>query len=176
MSDHWTFWDRLAYTGLWIAAVFIAGDTGVRLSPHLASTLPDFPILHYMGFVPLLGLLFATGIFFAQKQGWIGAQKAKKNWGDSYRPQRIEGKTFANTRVPLDGHAYYHCTFNNVTFVYDGTTPVIFQHNTIGGCLIASDNPSIQAAFGMMLGLGFIRGGVGLAGESKTISRPTWIP
>jgi hypothetical protein len=34
--------------------------------------------------------------------------------------ENVEGKTFVNTKVPLDGRRYINCKFSHVTFVYEG--------------------------------------------------------
>ncbi len=39
---HWTFWEWVAYGALFIAAMVVAADTGVRISPELAVHLPPF--------------------------------------------------------------------------------------------------------------------------------------
>jgi len=51
-----------------------------------------------------------------------------------------------NEKVPLDGYDYEYCHFVNVTFVYNGTTPIQFNHNRISGYGFESEN----GALGMM--------------------------
>ena len=54
-------------------------------------------------------------------------------WQHPYQPTVIVGKTFHNQEVLLDGYAYESCTFVNVTFVYNGTTPLQFAGNHVEG-------------------------------------------
>lgn len=48
--------------------------------------------------------------------------------------------------VPLDDYEYTDCTFQNVTFVYNGTGSLIFSHNHVQGWGIRSDNPGVSNA------------------------------
>jgi hypothetical protein len=38
--EHWTFWEWVAYSGLWIASIILAIDGGLRLYPPVADRLP----------------------------------------------------------------------------------------------------------------------------------------
>jgi archaellum component FlaF (FlaF/FlaG flagellin family) len=67
-------------------------------------------------------------------------------WPDPYQPITVVGKTFLNEKVPLDGYSYTHCTFNNVTFTYNGTTTIQVSDSTIKGFTIKSDNPAVEGA------------------------------
>ena len=70
------------------------------------------------------------------------------NFSADYRPVVKQGQRFVNQRVLLDGFYYYKCTFENVTFIYNGVTPLKFSGNTISGTMaFGSDNPSVQSAF-----------------------------
>jgi hypothetical protein len=70
------------------------------------------------------------------------------SWPTSYAPISVIGRTFRSERVLLDGHSYLRCIFENVTFVYNGTTPIQMTLNTISGkTMFASDSPSISMAW-----------------------------
>jgi hypothetical protein len=71
-----------------------------------------------------------------------------RKWPDPYSPELIRGKHFINQRVNLDGHRYYECSFENITFVYNGTTAVQVQKcKFTGGIMLASDNVAVTGAF-----------------------------
>ncbi len=53
------------------------------------------------------------------------------------------GKTFINERVPLDGHAYRHYRFENVTFVVNGEGHGALEYNEIGAFTVTSDREEV---------------------------------
>ena len=59
---HWTYWEWLAYVCLFVSAVIIAADTGIRVSSNLSASLPNFFHGPIWGFAPLILVLIATGI------------------------------------------------------------------------------------------------------------------
>ncbi len=94
-------------------------------------------------------------------------------WPDPYRPITVIGKIFRNERVVLDGHSYAHCTFANVTFVYNGTTPVQLSNNHIQGCWVTSDTPAVIGAWALLRGLGFVGDTIGFeAPPGNAVSPP----
>lgn len=72
---------------------------------------------------------------------------------------RVESVSFRDTVVPLDGFDYRNCQFDNVTFKYNGTTPVQFQNNLVRGPLnFTTDNPSISSTLAVLAGFGLVPG------------------
>ena len=68
---HWTYWEWVAYACIWVAAIILAADTGLRVSPELATHAPAFVHGTYWGFAPL-GLVFlGTLILVASNFGWL---------------------------------------------------------------------------------------------------------
>lgn len=65
-----------------------------------------------------------------------------------YKGEVISDRTFINETVVLDGYHYTNCRFVNVTFQYNGTTPIQFTHNVIqsGPLMFESKDPSIENA------------------------------
>jgi hypothetical protein len=45
----------------------------------------------------------------------------------------VQGQTFDNQEVELDGKAFENCSFNSVTFVFKGERPFILANSSIGG-------------------------------------------
>jgi hypothetical protein len=79
--------------------------------------------------------------------------------------EQVDGRTFANEVVVLDGHDFVNCTFTNVTFVYDGKTPVKFTHNTVvGGFRFKTNNEVVDRTAVLMRGLGLTRPEIPLMG------------
>jgi hypothetical protein len=67
-------WDALgwiAYTGLWIAALMLAVDTGLRAYPELSKRMPAFLTGELWGFLPFALLTVSGVIFLARSLGWI---------------------------------------------------------------------------------------------------------
>src|SRR4051812_30230418 len=69
---HWTFWEWLAYACLFLGAMILAADTGIRLAPELGTLLP---FIHgpLWGFAPLAFLLLATIIMLAREFVFVGS-------------------------------------------------------------------------------------------------------
>ncbi|HZR61367.1 MAG TPA: hypothetical protein VFA80_10515 [Xanthobacteraceae bacterium] len=161
MSD-WGFWEWVAYAVLFVAALILAMDQGLKMAPDLASAAKGLLGSPAWAFSPLILVLLATGILFSRQMGWIGSSKmeiAFVKWPEPYRPTIVSGRVFSNERVPLDGIDYDHCVFTNVTLVYNGTTPVRMSNNTFNGTIrLSSDNQAVGGGF--MLAYSFAGGGV----------------
>lgn len=73
----------------------------------------------------------------------------------------MHGKNFRNEVVPLDGYDYVDCTFQNVTFLYDGITPVKLTHSTWSNISVKSNNNAANGTAALLYGLGLIKTNVG---------------
>jgi hypothetical protein len=98
-------------------------------------------------------LLTWVGILFywygLRKYGLLGESDYWKNY--SYR--QVKGKEFKNETIQLDGYEYRGCTFNDVTFVYEGKAPFRVISSQITGkkfgrrlVVIRTSNPIVQHA------------------------------
>ena len=152
------FWDWLAYAGIFIGAVMLAYEAGRHaMSPEVAASLPALAG-SLLGFVPL-GLLLLSGvIFLLQRLGVLphgvgGTAKAAESYPFAWKGPGtplipVVRMKFFNSKVLLDGHSYTHCTFENVTFVYNGTAIFQLSHNKmVGSMMFTSDNPAVLATF-----------------------------
>jgi hypothetical protein len=90
--------------------------------------------------------------------------------------QQVLDRHFTNERVPLDGMRYRHCTFENVTFVYQGTDSGIIEDAHLTGVNYYSDNPSILAYVSLLKQMGHLprltivdRDGVPIAGYNNEV-------
>jgi len=74
------------------------------------------------------------------------------NWHEPLKP--IVSKHFKNEAVGLDGKSFIDCTFENVTFVYQGTMQAQFTRcsrpNHKGGYIFQSGNPVVQVTYGII--------------------------
>jgi hypothetical protein len=73
------------------------------------------------GIPTILWLLYIAAYF-----GLIGHCTSPLNARFSFETREmvpVYRKTFTNEEVVLDGHHFIDCTFENVTFVYNGTAP-----------------------------------------------------
>jgi hypothetical protein len=86
----------------------------------------------------------------------------------TYRPTQVYGEVFRNTEVPLDGVSYSHCEFYNVTFRYDGVTPIVFTDNKVYGWGFKSRDD------GLSNGIAFLRDMNVLA--AQLVERPSVTP
>jgi GT2 family glycosyltransferase len=75
-----------------------------------------------------------------------------------YRPKVIRGARFANQKVLLDGYEYSGCEFVNVTFEFNGTTPIRMVNNRIDRPFrLSSANPMVLATITWLHGLDLVR-------------------
>jgi hypothetical protein len=71
--SRWTVWEWIAYTGLFVAAIIIAADQGVKLSPPLFEKFSRIIRSLYWAFAPLTLILLSTAILCSIEFGWIGS-------------------------------------------------------------------------------------------------------
>ena len=83
----------------------------------------------------------------------IGHAQQSPNTQSNFRADfplnKIEGITYKNETVRIDGNQYVDCTFDNVVLQFDGEAPFGFTrgHFAPGSKVsIASPNPAIKAA------------------------------
>jgi len=80
--------------------------------------------------------------------------------------QRISDRFYSNQEVHLDGIAYSNCTFENVTFVYNGTGPTGLRNNTLrGGISFRPGSASVAGTAQILAGLRLLRSDVPLLNE-----------
>jgi hypothetical protein len=163
----WDFWMWLAYGGFAIAATIIAADQSIKSADALKQAFSWLITKPIWAFSPLLLIIAAAALLLLHDFGFVGSKNSKDRsasfikWDDPYKPLRIVGKTFRNQEVELDGAAYSECKFCNVTFKYNGTTPIQFDHNSINGQIwFKSDNPSVNGTFVLLKGFKVLGDGV----------------
>jgi hypothetical protein len=120
-----------------------------------------------------LSVAFSLWGFHEKASGYIFDPSAKSI--------TVEGKTFLNTEVPLDGYEYRYCQFKSVTFIYEGKTRIKFNHNELSGqILIHTDNPSLEAMASLMKGIGMLGKDIPILGPDNKpidgISSPNVAP
>jgi hypothetical protein len=148
-----------------VEALNEAWKTEAPLPPNLMS------VLHYMP----LAILIALGGMWLWRFLWFNrrALKPKRelanpsvhfptpNWHEPLKP--IVTKHFQNETVELDGKSFIDCTFEKVTFVYQGTMPAQFTNcsrpNHEGGYIFRSSNPVVQVTCGIINWLRATAGG-----------------
>jgi len=153
----WRFWDWLAYGAMFVGALIIAADTGVRLSPELQKY---FGFMHsaWWGFAPLILIVAGTVILISRSFGWVGSSIRRTRPGltnpsadfptpDWHEPlEPVVNQEFRNQVVELDGKNFVDCRFFNVTFRYNGTMPIQFSNCTLpfGEYILQADNPVVM--------------------------------
>lgn len=131
-----------------------------------------------LGFVPL-GLMIVATIILVGRTLEIGPFKEASTpavfikWPDPYRPTTVIGKTFRSETVLLDGISYSGCEFYDVTFLYNGTTPVQFTNNKVfGRTRFRSDNVVVEGAILWMRGFGVLKPDVPIDLPKGNINSP----
>ena len=80
--------------------------------------------------------MFGIIVVFALAGFFIG-KSTSGNFVNSFSNDKslelIKNRTFNNEKIELDGREYIGCTFNNVTFEYNGTAAFSFTDNRIKG-------------------------------------------
>lgn len=111
----------------------------------------------YPNLIAAIAISFVAGI--AVTWWWIGpditeaTQKYVTTDLSSY--EMVTGKTFRSERVVLDRRKFVRNHFDSVTFVYDGTAPLVFTENTLSGkSLIKTNNERAQAYMDLGSALG----------------------
>ena len=88
---------------------------------------------HWM-LVPILGGLAFSGVGFYRAFRVNSPEIAIERWR-TFQKEVVVGHKFVNERVVLDGKSYRTCTFENVTFVYEGRAPFDFIQNSVKGSI-----------------------------------------
>jgi hypothetical protein len=156
----------------------VIGIVGIALAIVLGvwSLAPEgFPKMPM--WITLVGM-FAGVFLFGLAAGLLASGARKSNLADKFIFRDIppdivvSKKKFANERILLDGHSYRECTFDNVTFGFNGTRPFGFMRNTVNGTMrFASDNPAVSGAFTLLRGFGVLNH-VEFHNESGSIIEP----
>jgi hypothetical protein len=65
---------------------------------------------------------------------------------EQFKYTDISGRTYRNETVLLDGFSFTNCTWEDVTFVYNGTAPTVFdcRWRTTGVFNIRTENPAVK--------------------------------
>jgi hypothetical protein len=64
---HWKFWEWAAYGSLFVAAMIVAAETGVRIAPDLFGYVPEFVRGAVWGLAPLTLVVVATIILLLRE-------------------------------------------------------------------------------------------------------------
>jgi hypothetical protein len=67
--SHWNFWEWLAYTCVWVAALISAADSGVKIAPELKQKLSPILTSQWWAFTPLAAMSIGTLIFLLRELG-----------------------------------------------------------------------------------------------------------
>jgi hypothetical protein len=94
-------------------------------------------------------------IGFAPGQMALAEQSANTqsltNFREDYPLKEIRGKTFKDETVQLDGNSFIDCTFDNVTFRFDGEAPFRFTNDHFTGKFsLTSNNPVVKTTMGLV--------------------------
>jgi hypothetical protein len=69
---YWGFWEWLAYTGIWVSAIILAADVGLKMSPDLRKKFDPIITSPLWGFTPLVLLTISGAILLGREIGLIG--------------------------------------------------------------------------------------------------------
>lgn len=84
------------------------------------------------------------------------------NFSAIYAGKEPSKHVWKNEKVLLDGFHYQNCVFYNVTFEYNGTTPIQMNDSKIHGFTLASKNEAITDWMIFLKGMGALQPNVNL--------------
>ena len=101
-----------------------------RHKPSVEKAAPSLSGAKAISWLLVIGFLLASfSIFTAWSTITIPTPSA---WDEEYNHlELVRLQTFSNQEVELDGKQFNSCHFINVTFVYRGLKPFVFDHNDI---------------------------------------------
>jgi hypothetical protein len=97
--------------------------------------------------IPKMGPLFAMTVIASLTWAAVGLNyysQHSQDWPKGYVAKQPPKRVWKREVVPLDGYRYEDCQFEDVTFQYEGKTPIQFIRCTVNGFSIKSGNPSIM--------------------------------
>ena len=144
-------YDQMAVGCVVIAAFVEATQQALTGAPTVAGVLPSFLASGLLNYVPLALITVAAFLWIIQartpalrKSGVIEVL-AGKGTTDAITPLTlVENQTIRRATVVLDGHHYKNCTFDQVTFRFDGG-PFEWTNCASTNASIHSDNKMIKA-------------------------------
>lgn len=144
-----------------ISSLFIAILTLIINHWQKLSSTSTFKRFLQLSFFDKISLFFIIIAFCLTGYIVIGSlypEPPREYKFDSCSPlERVRGRYFSNQQVPLDGYEYTDCTFDNVSFIYDGITPISFSHNTVQGYFkIETNNPAFHQFYYLLERMGYI--------------------
>jgi hypothetical protein len=105
----------------------------------------------------LWGLVTALALVIGLIAGRLGFAGQGPLPPDNFRAdfplKQIQGKTFKDETVQVDGNAFTDCTFDNVVFKFDGKAPFTFTNDHFEShskYAVTSDSPAIKAVIVLM--------------------------
>jgi hypothetical protein len=74
-----------------------------------------------------------------------------ENFRGDYPLKEYRGKTYKDETVQIDGNNFIDCTFDNVTFRFDGEAPFSFTNDHFTGKFsLTSNNPVVKATMALI--------------------------
>jgi hypothetical protein len=152
--------DSWAKVGIFVAVVLQAAQLAVGIAqwlgwrPDIMRFIMRLKMQTVLSVVSLLALAVTWYVLYA-------VRSAAPPKPASVTLQEIVGQEFKNTKVVLDGYIYTDCTFENVTFRWDGGPSAVRGTRTkiIGTRRFESFNPSAVNTVDILDALGFLEPG-----------------
>jgi hypothetical protein len=138
--------DWMGIVSLWIGAIVFAVKS---LDAPLPGVAPSFLAAGFWNYVPLVLVTIALAIFLYRLLSPAAPptleEKSEEDLGPDWmeKLQLVANKHYTSTEVKLDDMHYVGCSFDSVTFVYNGG-PFAFEKNRIGRHVIKSDKPALN--------------------------------
>jgi hypothetical protein len=177
--SHWGFWEWLGYSTLWVAAIILAFDGGLKMTPEIPTKVPAvsrFLRRRFWAFAPLALLILSAGSLVLNEFDWVPWRR--------HEIIVVYDRNFKDEEVDLDNHQYINCSFDHVTFKWNGEDLVLENDKISGNVGIRTENRVVANAYTLLLILRNAVGGpLGPIGAEITApgvvrapptGRPTW--
>jgi hypothetical protein len=162
MSPHLVWWQWILIGGFAVCAFSLA--IGAVLNFRGARRLKDARLTDVDSILAGLPKQPQQGKPAWRKLQWCNAERerlerevrklkdeAESTWRQGFASPRwevVQGHNFVNTSIEIDGKAFRHCRFENVTFMFHGKAPVEFTSDNLftgDKARFDTDDPAVMA-------------------------------
>lgn len=116
----------------------------------------------YLGVIAVTLVVAFSPILFEKKSlitPNAAAELSEQDIIKKFNLKVFHGETFMNREVIVDGHAFFGCRFVNVTFLYEGSTPLIMGLNQFHGTrYVKTNSEAATAVIALAYATGIIHG------------------
>jgi hypothetical protein len=138
---------------IWLAFTTLTGLTGAAIMAWLLARLDwfwnSFQWAGVFGAAILTWLVIGLGLNLYALPLTFPRKNTKSL-------EEVRQRQFRNSDVRLDGKRFIGCELDNVSFIYNGEV-FAMEHCTLGGIIVKTEVPEVEAMMGLLFNLGFLK-------------------